>query len=83
MEKSQKGVVESTKKEKSKPIVVIIGGSSGIGASTVDLLIEKNYKVHQISRHENLNPKVINHICDVINDEELKKILIDIWHCSI
>ena len=78
MEISKKEVVETTNKENLKKIAVVIGGSSGIGASTVDLLVEKNYKVHQISRHENLNPKVFNHICDVINDEELRKILVEI-----
>ncbi len=65
-------------KIENKEVAVVIGGSSGIGASIIDLLVEKKYKVHQISRHENLNPKVFNHTCDVINDEELRKILIDI-----
>ncbi len=62
----------------NEEVAVVIGGSSGIGASIIDLLVEKKYQVHQISRHENLNPKVFNHICDVINDEELRKILMDI-----
>lgn len=70
--------MEITKNENSKPVVVIIGGSSGIGASIVDLLVVKDYKVHQISRHENLNPKVSNHICDVVNDDKLRETLIDI-----
>ena len=59
---------------KNREVAIVIGGSSGIGASIVDMLVTKDYLVHQISRHENLNPKVTNHLCDVINIENLKKI---------
>lgn len=62
----------------TQEVAIIIGGSSGIGASIVDLLVTKNYLVHQISRHENLNPRVKNHICDVVNIEELKKVISEI-----
>lgn len=63
---------------KNREVAIVIGGSSGIGASIVDMLVTKDYLVHQISRHENLNPKVTNHLCDVINIENLKKIINDI-----
>lgn len=58
-----------------KDVAIVIGGSSGIGESIVDLLLNKDYNVHQISRHESLNPRVKNHICDVINDENLRKVI--------
>ncbi len=61
-----------------KEVALVIGGSSGIGASIADLLLNKNYLVHQISRHESLNPRVKSHICDVVNDENLKKIINEI-----
>jgi short-subunit dehydrogenase len=61
-----------------KEVALVIGGSSGIGASIVDLLVEKGYAVYQISRHENLNPKVKNYIVDVINIDNLKKTIEEI-----
>lgn len=57
---------------------IVIGGSSGIGESIVEKLLNNEYIVHQISRHHSLNPRVNNHICDVINDENLKKIITEI-----
>lgn len=64
--------------ENTKEVAIIIGGSSGIGESIVDLLLNKNYNVHQIARHASLNPRVKNHICDVINDDNLKKTIVEI-----
>ena len=61
-----------------KNIAVVIGGSSGIGNSIIEKLLNKDYAIHQISRHHSLNPRVKNHICDVINDENLKKIINEI-----
>ncbi len=63
---------------KTKEVAIVIGGSSGIGDSIVDLLLNKNYIVHQISRHASLNPRVKNHICDVINDDNLRKTITEI-----
>lgn len=62
----------------SKEVAIVIGGSSGIGESIVNLLLNKDYIVHQISRHVSLNPRVKNHTCDVINDENLKKTIMEI-----
>ena len=61
-----------------KNIAIVIGGSSGIGNSIVEKLLNCEYIVHQISRHHSLNPRVNNHICDVINDENLKKVITEI-----
>lgn len=61
-----------------KKVAIVIGGSSGIGNSIIEKLLNKEYIIHQISRHHSLNPRVKNHVCDVINDDNLKKIIIDI-----
>ncbi|MBQ8292812.1 MAG: SDR family NAD(P)-dependent oxidoreductase [Bacilli bacterium] len=66
------------KEDSKKKSAIVIGGSSGIGDSIVELLLNKNYKVHQISRHESLNPRVKNHVCDVINEDNLKKTISEI-----
>lgn len=61
-----------------KNVAIVIGGSSGIGNSVIEKMLNKSYIVHQISRHQSLNPRVKNHVCDVINDENLKKIIKEI-----
>ncbi len=66
------------KENKITKNAIVIGGSSGIGNSIVELLLNKNFTVYQISRHINLNPRVHNFVCDVINEDNLKNIVSEI-----
>jgi NAD(P)-dependent dehydrogenase (short-subunit alcohol dehydrogenase family) len=54
--------------------LIITGGSRGIGAKTIDLFIEKNWKIINISRTKSTSPNVYNITVDLsqpINQEKL------------
>ncbi len=56
-----------------KPVVVITGGSSGIGLATGEVFAKKGYTVYELSRKGKFQ-KEINHItADVTKEETLQK----------
>lgn len=60
------------KKQKNK-VLVLTGGSSGIGLATVKLFAENDFIVYELSRSGKSFDKV-NHItCDITNEKNVKK----------
>ena len=55
-------------------IVVITGGSKGIGKNITKNLLKKKNKVINISRSKCSLKNVINYKCDISNYEEVKKV---------
>ena len=60
-----------------KPVYIVIGGSKGLGKSTIDLLLQENCYIYNISRSE--NSKVINLLCDINNTELLQKYIKNVF----
>lgn len=54
-------------------VVFVIGGSSGIGAATVTMLLNQNYIVYQGSRTFHPDKRVHNLIVDVTNPDTIKE----------
>ena len=55
--------------------IVITGASRGIGKKIADYLsLLEGYKVTNISRGQNNNPRIINYSCDISNYYQVKKI---------
>ena len=55
--------------------IVITGASRGIGKKIADhFSLLHGYKVTNISRKKNNNPKIINYSCDVSNYSAVKRI---------
>ena len=55
--------------------IVITGGSRGIGKKIADYLTLNNYyKVINISRKKNINPKIKNLLCDISDYNQVKKV---------
>jgi NAD(P)-dependent dehydrogenase (short-subunit alcohol dehydrogenase family) len=64
--------------------IVITGASKGIGAKIANYLsLNESYKVINISRKKNKNPKIINHLCDISNYQQVKKIFKKIKNVDI
>ena len=53
-------------------VLVLTGGSSGIGLATVKLFASKGYKVYELSRSGESFDKVKHIYCDVTNEEIVK-----------
>lgn len=51
-------------------ILIITGGSSGIGRVTAELFAKKDYKVYELSRHGESNENIIHIDCDVTKKED-------------
>jgi NAD(P)-dependent dehydrogenase (short-subunit alcohol dehydrogenase family) len=55
--------------------IVITGASSGIGKKIADYLSSiQGYKIINISRRKNNNPKIKNILCDIGNYDDVKKV---------
>ncbi len=55
--------------------VIVTGASGFIGRHIVDILINKNYEVHAISRNQFKNRKIIWHQCDLLNKSSIINLL--------
>ncbi len=60
-------------KEKRTKIVVITGGSSGIGLATANIFAEKGYAVYELSRHGESTQKITHIDCDVTNESNVNR----------
>lgn len=58
--------------------LVITGGSSGIGKSTVDLFVQKGYRVFELSRHGKSSQGVEHLDCDVTRVADCKQAMAQI-----
>ena len=56
-----------------KKVVVITGGTSGIGLHTARLLTEKGYCVYELSRKENGTDAAIHIQADVTDEEQVRR----------
>ena len=64
--------------------IVITGASKGIGAKIANYFsLKKSYKVINISRKKNRNPRIINYLCDISNYQQVKKIFKKIRNVDI
>ncbi len=55
--------------------IVITGASKGIGKEIADhLSLVSKYKIINISRNKNKNPKIINYLCDISHYNNVKKV---------
>lgn len=53
-------------------ILLLTGGSSGIGKAAVELFAQKGYKVYELSRHGENNGSITHIDCDVTKPEDCK-----------
>lgn len=53
-------------------ILLLTGGSSGIGKATVELFAQKGYKVYELSRHGESREGITHIDCDVTRPEDCK-----------
>ena len=52
-------------------VLVITGGSSGIGSATARLFAQKGWRVYELSRHERVRAEGVTHIdCDVTDEAQ-------------
>ena len=56
-----------------KKVVIITGGSSGIGLNTAAILVEKGCSVYELSRHENEAGKAVHIQADVTDEAQVQK----------
>ena len=56
-----------------KKVVIVTGGSSGIGLNTARILTEKGCHVYELSRHENKEGKAVHIQADVTDEAQVKK----------
>ncbi len=56
-----------------QPVLVISGGSSGIGQATALYFAKRNYKVYELSRRATVQEGIVHISCDVTKDEDVKK----------
>lgn len=64
--------------------IVITGASKGIGKEIADhLSIDNNYKIINISRNKNKNPKITNYFCDIGNYNQVKKVFKKIKNINV
>lgn len=68
-------------RKKTNKIVILTGGSSGIGLATAQLFASRDYFVFELSRRDiNHQNAGIEHIsCDVTNEEQVKTVVDDIF----
>lgn len=55
-----------------QPVLVVSGGSSGIGQATANYFAERKYKVYDLSRRATVQEGVVHISCDVTKDDEVK-----------
>ena len=60
------------KNQKKNKVLVLTGGSSGIGLATVKLFAENNYIVYELSRSGKSFDNIKHITCDVTNEENVK-----------
>lgn len=53
-------------------VLILTGGSSGIGKATVELFAQKGYKVYELSRHGENRERITHINCDVTNPDDCK-----------
>jgi nucleoside-diphosphate-sugar epimerase/short-subunit dehydrogenase len=65
-----------------RPVYIVIGGSKGVGKSTIELLLKKNCMIYNFSRSPFLpdNENLINIEIDVKDLDKLKKNIIGIFN---
>lgn len=60
------------KNSNNSKVIVITGGSSGIGLATAECLANKGNIVYSLSRHENVKNNIKHLTCDVTKEEQIK-----------
>lgn len=59
-----------------KPVLIITGGSSGIGRATAQLFASKGWTVYELSRHQReLGAGVIHFSCDVTDEANCRSVV--------
>jgi len=60
-----------------KGIVIITGGSSGIGKATTELFANRGYRVYELSRRDIVhdNPNIKHLTCDVTNQDNVEQVI--------
>lgn len=56
-----------------KQVLIITGGSSGIGLATALLFSHEGYKVYELSRHGQSHDGIVHIDCDVTDEESVRK----------
>ena len=60
-------------------VLVITGGSSGIGRATAALFVRKGWRVYELSRHQRTPIDGVTHLdCDVTNETQCKAAIEDV-----
>ena len=59
-------------KQKQTRVVIVTGGSSGIGLATVERLVKRGDIVYEFSRHGSSNDGVTHITCDITTEENVK-----------
>ena len=57
---------------KSETVVLLTGGSSGIGQCTARYLAEAGCRVYELSRRDSSQPGIIHLTCDVTREEQVQ-----------
>lgn len=60
-------------------ILIISGGSSGIGSATASLFVNKGYKVYELSRHGQSSEGITHLDCDVTVPEQCQQAIQQVW----
>jgi short-subunit dehydrogenase len=68
------------KNEEEKKVIIVTGGTSGIGEACTELFASKNYQVYSLSRHPKESTKITYLSCDITQkcdrEEAIKKIIL-------
>lgn len=55
-----------------KKVLIITGGSSGIGKATAELFAQRGYNVYELSRHGKSNGAIMHIDCDVTDETQVQ-----------